>query len=493
MSKTEAAKIREQLGHPVVDVDGHMLEFLPAVFPFLREALGPRLFESYRRQGPAARRDFERSSDIEATASRMPQIAWWGCTNDPLERATVMLPELLYERMEDLGLDYCVLFTTNGLSQCSVEDDELRAGICRGFNDYYAEVYGPFRERLAPAGMIPMHSPTEALAELDHCKEIGLKAVVLPEGVLRPTPAAAADVPNPLLWPGQRHWFDRFGLDSAYDYDPVWKRALEHGFAITFHGQLANCPGTYTSPNNYCYNHLGMFAGLMFPLCKSLFMGGVTARVPDQAFGFLECGVSWAAQLLADSVEHWEKRRLPALERLNPAGLDFDALDDYVKRYGGPLAKIPEQERRRAYAREAIDAAGPEQMDDWAQLAPKSAEELCERFTEPFYFGCEADDRGVAAAFSKTNPFGVKLKAMFSSDIGHWDVEQIEAVLPEAFGLVKKGVLDEEQFFEFAFAHSAEMLLNANPAFFEGTPVESAAAALRGASGAEASTGAREA
>ena len=128
-------------------------------------------------------------------------------------------------------------------------------------------------------------------------------------------------------------------------------------------------------------------------------------------------------------------------------------------------------------------------MDDWAQLAPKSAEELCELFIEPFYFGCEADDRGVAAAFSKTNPFGAKLKAMFSSDIGHWDVVQIESVLPEAFGLVEKGVLDEEQFFDFAFAHAAELLLNSNPAFFEGTSVESAAAALPGTSGAEAATG----
>jgi hypothetical protein len=60
-------------------------------------------------------------------------------------------------------------------------------------------------------------------------------------------------------------------------------------------------------------------------------------------------------------------------------------------------------------------------------------------------------------------------------------VEHIDAVLPEAFGLVEKGVLDEEQFHDFAFTHSAEMLLKANPAFFEGTSVESAAAKLRGA------------
>ena len=84
-----------------------------------------------------------------------------------------------------------------------------------------------------------------------------------------------------------------------------------------------------------------------------------------------------------------------------------------------------------------------------------------------------------ASAFDRDRiPLGASISAMFSSDIGHWDVERIEAVVPEAFGLVKKGVLDEEQFGAFTFAHAAEMLLNANPAFFEGTSLETEAATL---------------
>ena len=35
------AQIRAQLPHPVIDADGHVLEFLPASLPHLREALGP--------------------------------------------------------------------------------------------------------------------------------------------------------------------------------------------------------------------------------------------------------------------------------------------------------------------------------------------------------------------------------------------------------------------------------------------------------------------
>ena len=476
---TEAAQIRERIDHPIIDVDAHMLEFLPAVFPYLREALGAKGFEAYRRQGPAMRRDHTALGADQALASRMPQTSWWACTNDARERATIMLPELFYERMGDMGLDYCVQFTTNALSQCSVPDDDLRAGICRGFNDYYAEVYRPFRDRIAPAGLIPMHSPSEAIAELDHCAEIGLKAVVLPEAVLRPIEQVPPEIPNGILWPGQRHWLDRYGLDSLHDYDPVWQRARQHGFAVCFHGQLANVPGAYSSPTNYVYNHVGLFASLMAPLCKSLYLGGATRRNAGQPFAFLECGVSWAAQMLYDTIEHWEKRRVEVLDRLDPARLDFDALDALVQRYGGPFAEIEESERRAAYAREAIDFEPPEEPDEFRALGATSKQDLCDLFSQDLYFGCEADDRGVAMAFSRSNPLGTTLKAMFSSDIGHWDVVDQEAVVPDAHGLIAKGVLDEDQFRDFTFTHAAEMLLKTNPHFFDDTALEAETRGLR--------------
>ena len=53
--------------------------------------------------------------------------------------------------------------------------------------------------------------------------------------------------------------------------------------------------------------------------CRSLFMGGVTRRFPELAFGLLEGGVSWACQLFADIVGHWEKRNREAIHHLDPA------------------------------------------------------------------------------------------------------------------------------------------------------------------------------
>ena len=181
-----------------------------------------------------------------------------------------------------------------------------------------------------------------------------------PKACCARSPSPPAGVPT--LWPGQSHWWDTFGLDSAFDYDPVWARARQLGFAVTFHGALATRPGVVTSPTNFVFNHLGMFADLMRPVCKSLMLGGVTRRFPDVAFAFLECGVSWAHQLLLDIVGHWEKRNVEALSR---AG----SLPRRLRRHRGTWSVATavrcstdgraKSERRHDYAHEAIDAGRP--------------------------------------------------------------------------------------------------------------------------------------
>jgi hypothetical protein len=101
-----------------------------------------------------------------------------------------------------------------------------------------------------------------------------------------------------------------------------------------------------------------------------------------------------------------------------------------------------------------------------------SAEELVARFAPNFYFGCEADDPQVATAFDRRLvPGGGKLKAMFTSDISHWDVVGMEGVLEEAYELVEHGRLDLAEFCDFTFGHIAELHAGTNPAFFDGTVV----------------------
>ena len=181
-------------------------------------------------------------SMTERVATRLPQEGWWGMpTRNTLDRATCMLPALLHERMPEIGVDFTVLYPTMGFGIAGYENPDLRRGLCRGFNTYFADTYQPYHDRMTVAGVIPMHHPEEALAELEHCHR------PRPEGgrhsSRRDPPdrrSRCAGQPSPYVLPGRTHWFDTYGLDSEYDYDPVWQALRDLGFAVTLHGGLTH-------------------------------------------------------------------------------------------------------------------------------------------------------------------------------------------------------------------------------------------------------------
>ncbi|MEL7207323.1 MAG: hypothetical protein AAGK32_03665, partial [Actinomycetota bacterium] len=124
------------------------------------------------------------------------------------------------------------------------------------------------------------------------------------------------------------------------------------------------------------------------------------------------------------------------------------------------------------------DREPPDLLDEFAALGIDNAAELGPAFTRNFYFGCEADDRMNALAFDpRLNAFGARLKAIFSSDIGHWDVPDVSTVLAEAWELVDDGLLTEEDFEAFTFGNVAELYTGADPDFFAGTVVADQVAA----------------
>ena len=480
--KKSAADARAELGHPVIDSDGHVLEFMPAAYPYLRKSLGDDRFERYYGSASPMQRSMSSPSLEERRRTRTPQAGWWGTpVKNTLDVATSLSPRLLHARMEDLGFDFAVLFPTSGFNSAGVADDATRRGLCSGFNEFFADCYGPFGDRLTVAGIVPMNTPAEAIEELEHCHELGLKVVGIPHGVLRPITEVDPARPSPWMFPGQSQWWDHFGLDSHYDYDPVWRRAGELGFAVNVHGGLGAPPTAhYTSITSWMANHIGSFAAMHYPTCKALYLGGATKRIPDQPFAFLESGVGWACTLLAETLEHWEKRNLARVEDLyDPAGLDVDELAALMAQYSPELVKDVAN-LSEVLSGSILRGVPPEDRDEWRSLAVSSEEELTDLFVNNFYFGCEADDRTAAFAFSKSNPFGSHLKAMFSSDISHFDVPEFGAVLPDAYGLLEEGLFEPADFRKFTFEHAVELYTRRNPDFFEGTTLAAAARTVVG-------------
>src|SRR5580704_9709937 len=337
-----SADIHRRLSHPVIDIDGHMAEHLPTIAPFLeREGLSLD-HPSLRRLLPAytgADTPWHEQTPDERAATRTPRGPWWSSpARQTIDLATALFPELLYERLDELGLDFGVVYPSLGLVFLHTADDRYRRGPCRALNRANAETFAPLSDRLAPVAAIPMHTPEEAVAELDYAvTTLGFKAVLCAGYVQRPFAALADKDPTVSDY---AFWLDQFGIDSSYDYDPVWAKAQELGVSVAFHsGFIGMTP--YRSISSYVFNHISMLAEGQQSLAKSLFLGGVTRRFPAMNFGFLEGGVAWATSLYCDIIGHWEKRNLVALRRnLDPALIDRPLMGQMMARFASDAPRL---------------------------------------------------------------------------------------------------------------------------------------------------------
>jgi predicted TIM-barrel fold metal-dependent hydrolase len=466
-------EIRRRIDHPIVDADAHQLETVPVLLDYIREVGGsamPERFLAYLRH---QRRSFEMSWEQRFdTRTSMP--VWWPIpTENTLDRATTQLPRLMYERMDEIGLDFSIVYPGLGLQIVTlpgIADAELRQACTRAFNRCYADLFREFSDRLTPAAVVTMHTPQEACETLeDAVRRCGLKVAVIAGDVLRPVPQVAREHPE-LAHLVQ--YQDCFGIDSPHDYNPFWAKCVELGVAPTSHSGPIGW-GTRRSVTRHQYNQLGGFAEGGEALVKSLWFGGVTKRFPTLNFGFLEGGVAWAASTYTRMIDHWKKRNAKAIRHLDPARLDRGLFSELIDRYG--------HEKVRAYrdplVRDSLWAPSPDELDDWRACGVSSAEELAQLFVPRFYFGCEGDDRMNSLAFdTRLNPFGARLRAMLGSDIGHFDVVDMREVVAEAFELVEDGLIGEDDFADISFRNAVRLHGGMNPAFFKGTAVEDAAA-----------------
>jgi hypothetical protein len=113
--------------------------------------------------------------------SRQCARPWWNWpTQNTLDRATTHLPALLYERLDELGIDYSILYPSLGLAFTDMLDGELCQVLCRAVNTIYADEYRPFADRLTPAAVIPMHTPEMAIEETEYATStLGLKTILI--------------------------------------------------------------------------------------------------------------------------------------------------------------------------------------------------------------------------------------------------------------------------------------------------------------------------
>ncbi|MEE2665363.1 MAG: amidohydrolase family protein [Myxococcota bacterium] len=477
-TRADSAEVRASLSHPVVDGDGHFVEIWPLaheeILAYIEHEAGTALRDRFL-AGYAKPLDTTAAvaEAAGATDRWLAKSSWWGWpTENVSDRATSHLPALLYQRLDEFGIDFAVLYPSMSLAFLDLMDDELAPVLCRAVNAMHARLFAPYADRIAVGALIAMNTPEHAIATLDHAVGLGLKAGAISGFQRRPITHFEREY-GPMDPPVTR--YDTYGIDSAYDYDPFWARCCEQRFAPISHSSTQQYH-VARSTSSYVYNHVGGLARGHEALCKSLLLGGVTQRFPELRIGFLEGGVAWACSLFAELIGHWERRNADAIGALDPSRLDVDALMRQFREHGGEEIQAAE-ESIRAYFSEP--GARPERLDEFDAVGIERASDLRDRFVPSFFFGCEADDPLVGWAFAEgVNPFGARLHAMLGSDISHWDVTDMTQPIADAHALVDRGALREADFRDFAFANAVRLHGGMNPAFFTGTVVEQAACEL---------------
>ena len=93
---SEVTEIRGQIDHPIIDGDGHIIEYLPLVRDILVDVGGSSVAESFDLVVNGGRLT-QMLTAAQRREMALMRIPWWGIpTRNTLDRATAMLPRLLY-------------------------------------------------------------------------------------------------------------------------------------------------------------------------------------------------------------------------------------------------------------------------------------------------------------------------------------------------------------------------------------------------------------
>lgn len=347
MMSTRSYEIRKKLNHPIIDSDGHWAELYPVYRDYVREIGGLEILERFDRVYGNRMRAWYQTSAVDRSKHRMRRPPYWGVPTSH-DRIATLVPRVFRESLDDWGIDVAVVFPTVGLTlPRDVGDVELSTAAIKAYNVMVKEVWADYSDRVIPVGVVTMSTPREAIEQLEFAHSLGLRQVVTGGSVVRTIEADAEWQPDPSK---RRVYIDALGLDSPFDYEPVWRKFVELGMAFTTHSGSMGWPDR-SSPTNFVANHLGHFAQSHHMVARSLLLGGVTQRHPELRFGFLEGGVGWACGLLSDLKEHWEKRNRAFLDsNLKPTNLDRKTLKEQLQlqartlsRYGAHIEEVLER------------------------------------------------------------------------------------------------------------------------------------------------------
>lgn len=211
---------------------------------------------------------------------------------DALRNASGRSPEA---RLTDLaldGVDAEILFPNLGLTMWATPDAEFSQMMCRAWNDWAWEEFGPYNDRLAPMAGIAAGDIEGAIEEIQRCAKLGFKGLSLP---CKP------------------HWGPPNHEDPNYnlpEFDPLWACIQDVDLPMTFHVSTGRDPRTSRGNGGAVINYaVHSLAPTMEPIAN-ICASGVIDRFPKLKFGSIEAGIGWVAWALEAMDEAYKKHHM---------------------------------------------------------------------------------------------------------------------------------------------------------------------------------------
>ncbi|MCB1748604.1 MAG: amidohydrolase [Gammaproteobacteria bacterium] len=221
---------------------------------------------------------------------------------EDLERveAGLTVDERLAAHARD-GIDCEIIFPNKGLTIWATPDVEFSQAMCRAWNDWAWETFGPTNDRLSPMACIASGDVAGAVAEVQRAAKRGFRGLCLP---CKP------------VW-GAPDWeHPNYNLP---EFDPLWAAIQDADLPVTFHVSTGRDPRTARGNGgaviNYAVHSLSPTMEPLVNLCAA----GVIERFPRLRFGSIEAGIGWVPWMLTAMDEAYHKHHMwvrPKLKQL---------------------------------------------------------------------------------------------------------------------------------------------------------------------------------
>ncbi len=214
-------------------------------------------------------------------------------------------PEERLAALERDGVDCEILFPNKGLTVWATPDSEFSQAMCRAWNDWAWETFGPYNARLSPMACIAAGDIEGSIKEVQRVARLGFRGLALP---CKP------------VWGAPDHEHPNYNLP---EFEPLWAAIQDADLPMTFHVSTGRDPRTARGHGgaviNYAVHSLAPTMEPLINLCAS----GVIERFPKLRFGSIEAGIGWVPWALTAMDEAYHKHHMWVRPKLRNLPSDY--------------------------------------------------------------------------------------------------------------------------------------------------------------------------